>query len=155
MSLSTDRRHFLKSAVAASSAPFVLPSSVWGAETKPSERLTMGFIGMGKQNRGLLRGFMGRSTTEVVAVCDVDTTRRERALQMVNERYASQGSLRGGRAAKVTTTFASCLSVVTSTRSALRRRIIGMPSSPLQRWTQAKMSTARSRSLTTSTSPRR
>ncbi len=109
MSLPSDRRHFLKSAIAASSAPFVLPSSVWGAETKPSERLTMGFIGMGKQNRGLLNGFMGRSTTEVVAVCDVDSTRRERALQQVNERYASRGKPEGWNGCKAYNDFRELL----------------------------------------------
>ena len=38
----------------------------------------MGFIGMGTQSRGLLGGFLGQDT-QVVAVCDVDTTRREDA----------------------------------------------------------------------------
>ena len=70
------RRSFLKSAAALSATPFILPSSVWGALTKPSERIVMGFIGMGKQNRGLLDNFLNQQDTQVVAVCDVDTTRR-------------------------------------------------------------------------------
>jgi predicted dehydrogenase len=79
------RRLFLASA-AATSVPFIIPSQVWGAVKKPSERLTMGFIGMGKQNGGLLNNFLSRNT-RVVAVCEVDKTRREHALKRVNDRY--------------------------------------------------------------------
>ena len=107
--MTSPRRQFLKSSVAATAAPFILPSSVWSAETKPSERLTMGFIGMGKQNRGLLRGFMGRSTTEVVAVCDVDRTRRDRALEMVNERYEQRGRPDGWKGCKAYNDFRELL----------------------------------------------
>jgi len=42
---------------------------------------------MGTQNRGLLNGFIGRSDTRVLAVCDVDTTRRENAKRIVEEHY--------------------------------------------------------------------
>ncbi len=94
-SSNANRRHFLKTALATSTAPFILPAHVWSAETAPNDRLTMGFIGMGKQNRGLLNGFMGRSNIEVVAVCDVDTTRREWARQTVEERYADRGASSG------------------------------------------------------------
>jgi predicted dehydrogenase len=43
----------------------------------------MGFIGMGKQNGGLLRNFMGQGI-QAVAVCDVDRNRRENAKKIVN-----------------------------------------------------------------------
>jgi predicted dehydrogenase len=48
----------------------------------------MGFIGMGKQSRGLLGNFMNQEGVEVVAVCDVDTTRREAAKSEVEKHYA-------------------------------------------------------------------
>ncbi len=51
----------------------------------------MGFIGMGKQNRGLLGGFLGHGARKVLAVCDVDTTRREDAKKRVDEYYAQKG----------------------------------------------------------------
>ena len=55
------RRRFLQSAAAGEAvAPFVLPSRVWAAETKPNSRLTMGFIGVGTQGGYLLGGFLGR-----------------------------------------------------------------------------------------------
>lgn len=85
------RRSFLKrAAVPVAVAPFVLPSRIWAADTKPNSKLAMGFIGMGMQSRGLLGGFLGQDT-QVVAVCDVDTTRRNDALERVNKYYADRG----------------------------------------------------------------
>ncbi|MCY2991007.1 MAG: Gfo/Idh/MocA family oxidoreductase [Planctomycetota bacterium] len=87
----TSRRLFLKQAAASAVAiPFILPSRIWAAETKPNSKLTMGFIGMGTQNRGLLGGFLGQDT-KVLAVCDVDTNRRDAAKQRVDEFYAQKG----------------------------------------------------------------
>ena len=81
------RRNFLKAAsVATAAAPFILPSRVWGADTPPSARLTMGFIGLGIQSRGLLDNFL-RQDTHVVAVCDVDTKRRDAAKKKVDKHY--------------------------------------------------------------------
>lgn len=39
--------------------PQLLPSHIWAADAKPNSRLTMGYIGMGTQSRGLLRNFLG------------------------------------------------------------------------------------------------
>jgi len=79
------RREFLKStAVAAAGAfvaPTIVPSSVFGADT-PSNRITMGCIGMGSQGTGNMRGFKGKAGCDVVAVCDVDAGHRERACQI-------------------------------------------------------------------------
>lgn len=82
--MKTSRRTFLK---AAATVPLIIPSSVWAADTSPNRRLTMGFIGMGVQSRGLLNQFMYRS--QVLAVCDVDTTRREDAKNQVDEFYTN------------------------------------------------------------------
>ena len=61
------RRSFLKSTLSAT-APLILPSSVWGAKIKPNDRIVMGFIGMGKQNAGLLNNFMSQGIQAVAAV---------------------------------------------------------------------------------------
>jgi predicted dehydrogenase len=88
--MQTSRRSFLKGAVAAAAAsPYILPSRVWSAPTKPNSRLTMGFIGMGKQAHGLLGGFLGQDT-QVLAVCDVDTTRRTAAKKRVDAFYGDK-----------------------------------------------------------------
>ncbi|MDB6069874.1 MAG: oxidoreductase domain protein [Verrucomicrobiales bacterium] len=89
---STARRSFLKAGLAATAAPFLLPSSVWAAESSPNAKIRMAFIGMGKQNGGLLRGFMSNEAdVQVMAVCDVDTTRRENAKKVVTDYYTSKG----------------------------------------------------------------
>jgi predicted dehydrogenase len=76
--------------MAGAAVPFILPSSVWSAEVQPSNRLTMGFVGVGTQGRGLLDGFLGNKQTQVLAICDVDTTRREHSKKTVEDRYAKQ-----------------------------------------------------------------
>jgi len=46
----------------------------------------MGFIGMGKQNNGLLNNFIGQEI-QAVAVCEVDTNRRKNAEKIVNQKH--------------------------------------------------------------------
>jgi predicted dehydrogenase len=91
------RRRFLGTAAAAASAPFILPSRIWSAEVKPNDRITMGFIGPGKQGRFLMGQFLGKSQVQGVAVCEVDQSRRESARKMVEDRYASKkdGAFKG------------------------------------------------------------
>src|SRR2546426_8803030 len=85
------RRSFIKTSGAiAAAAPFILPSHIWAAEAKPNDRLTLGFIGVGTQGRGLMSGFLDRKDTQTLAVCDVDTARREHAQKMVDDKYAKQ-----------------------------------------------------------------
>ena len=69
------RRSFLKSTLAAGVAPLILPGRIWSAEVKPNDHVTFGCIGIGKQMRGLMSGFLSKPETQLVAVCDVDTTR--------------------------------------------------------------------------------
>ena len=97
--MSFSRRSLLKRAAASAAVtPFILPSHIWAAQTKPNSRLTMGFVGMGMQNGGLLGGFLGQDT-QVLAVCDVDTTRRNDAKKRVDEFYAKQAGRSGECAA--------------------------------------------------------
>lgn len=86
--MQASRRSFLKGAAASVAVPFILPSHVWAAQ--PNSKLTMGFIGMGKQSGHLLGVFLGHET-QVVAVCDVDTKRREAAKKRVDEFYSAKG----------------------------------------------------------------
>jgi predicted dehydrogenase len=82
-----DRRDFLKASAAG--LPLLLPSFAVAADDKPapSERLNLGFIGLGTMNRGHLNHFLGQDDVQVLAVCDVDTTRREAAKQTVETKY--------------------------------------------------------------------
>jgi predicted dehydrogenase len=92
------RRAFLQTAATAS-LPFILPSHIWAAATKPNDKLTVGFIGLGVRGRALLGTFLPREELQVVAVCDVDTTRREAALKKVEEHYADNGGSKNSCAA--------------------------------------------------------
>lgn len=71
----TTRRTFLKlaaSAVGASAMPAIVPASVFGANA-PSNRINVGFIGLGNQSTLDLPAFLGHGDVQVVAVCDVNT----------------------------------------------------------------------------------
>ena len=68
------RRQFLKSSAvtaAAFAVPTIVPSSVFGANA-PSNRITIGSVGLGGMGTGDMKGFKGKSGSEVVALCDVD-----------------------------------------------------------------------------------
>ena len=98
-SIQFSRRSFLKrTAATAVTVPFLLPAHIWAAETKPNSKLSLGFIGMGKQSRGLLGSFLAQET-RVLAVCDVDTTRRRNAQQKVDDYYSKKGGTGGACAA--------------------------------------------------------
>jgi predicted dehydrogenase len=98
------RRDFLKKAGlagAALAAPMIVPSSVLGGDgsTAPSERINMGFIGLGGQGAGHLMGggwtyvpggYVARTDVQVMATCDVAKPRRENARQRCNEVYAQR-----------------------------------------------------------------
>jgi len=82
--MKTTRRNFIKTvATPMITAPFILPTRIWAFPS--SSRITMGFVGMGKQNLYLLSRFM--PLTQVLAVCEVDTKRRNNAQQTVIKYY--------------------------------------------------------------------
>lgn len=70
---SITRRAFLKGGMAAASTvaafPYVVPASVFGANA-PSNRITMGCIGLGGMGTNNMRQFMGYEDVQIVAVCD-------------------------------------------------------------------------------------
>jgi predicted dehydrogenase len=89
----TTRRRFLRAAGAAAAAPLVLPASVFGADGRPapSERITLGAIGVGGRGSADLGGFLGRSEVQVLAVCDVRKGQRDTAKAGVDKKYGDQG----------------------------------------------------------------
>ncbi len=75
--------------MAAISAPFIVPSTVFGAAA-PSNRITVGMIGMGRQALyANLKPFLMSEHTAVVAVCDVDAWRLENAKRDVDQHYGN------------------------------------------------------------------
>ena len=87
------RRSLLRASLAAAAAPYVITSFSLAGEDRPapSNRFTMGFVGVGGQGSGDMGGFLGFPEIQGVAVCDVDKNQRERARDRVNQRYGSQG----------------------------------------------------------------
>ncbi|MHC4507942.1 MAG: Gfo/Idh/MocA family protein [Planctomycetota bacterium] len=88
------RRQFLKSSAAAGvallSGPTIVPAPVFGANA-PSNRITIGMIGMGRQAyHSNLKFFLGAADAQVVAVCDVDTWRLDNARKAVEQHYAGE-----------------------------------------------------------------
>jgi len=97
------RRAFLRTAAAAAGGVTTLgliPFSVRGAgpTAPPSERITVGLIGRGLMGAGHLNVLLGRQDTQVLAVCDVDRTRREEGCRIADETYSAEraaGAYRG------------------------------------------------------------
>jgi predicted dehydrogenase len=87
----SNRRDFLKKS-ALIAVPYFVPRSVLGGagETAPSDRIVMGAIGVGKQGRGDLRGFLNRKDTQMVAVCDVNGGSRNGAKGDVDKRNGNK-----------------------------------------------------------------
>src|SRR5260221_13386754 len=90
MKTQLNRRQFLK---AASAVALTSPLAVRAAEGTrgrkgPNDRITMGFIGEGTQGGGLFHNFLNQPNTQVLAVCDVDTTRREHHRKVVDGIYS-------------------------------------------------------------------
>lgn len=90
--MSFSRRHFLGGLLSAAAAPTLIPARVWAAtgDTAPNSRLTLGFIGVGTQGRHLLRSFLPHPNVQVVAVNDVDTTRRLHHKKLVEDFYTTK-----------------------------------------------------------------
>jgi len=81
------RRNFLKAtASAAAAAPLILPSHMRAADTHANGRIGVGYIGAGRLSRRLLFEFL-HEDAQVLAVCDVDTTRRKAARKTVDDFY--------------------------------------------------------------------
>ncbi len=94
------RRQFMKRAAAGVAAgvslPFFVPGRALGAEDKvaASNRVTLGFIGVGGMGSGHLGGFLANQRTEVVAVCDVYGPHRDRAKARVGDHCAAYSDFR-------------------------------------------------------------
>ncbi len=84
------RRHFVTSATVALAAPMVIPRHVLGDKTNPSanEKIRLGVIGIGKMMYGShMPHFLRMPEIQLVAVSDVDTTRRTAGKARVDKAY--------------------------------------------------------------------
>ncbi|MBN2310290.1 MAG: Gfo/Idh/MocA family oxidoreductase [Candidatus Hydrogenedentes bacterium] len=91
------RRGFLKRGAAATACavgfPYIVPASALGADgrTAPSNRIVLGFIGVGKQGReSHLASLRHHDDVQIVAVSDVESGRLAQCKQIVEESYANK-----------------------------------------------------------------
>jgi predicted dehydrogenase len=84
------RRGLIRSgAIAAIAAPTIVPSSVFG-QNAPSNRVTIGAIGVGRISRiHDMKEIHKHADAQIVAVCDLDTKRLGAGMQLVDSRYAA------------------------------------------------------------------
>lgn len=88
-----NRRKFIKNITGVAAGmmmfPTIIPAAARGknGHIAPSDRITMGFIGVGGMGTANLRGFLEKSMAQVVAVCDVDRAHCEAARDLVNLKY--------------------------------------------------------------------
>lgn len=90
------RRRFLTkaagAAVGAISFPYIVPSSALGSagSVAPSNRITMGCIGIGWQGGSNMNSFLGQKDCQIIAACDVDKNHLRGAVNRINGRYKNK-----------------------------------------------------------------
>jgi predicted dehydrogenase len=91
-----NRRRFLKTTLAAAGSaavlPTIIPSSALGADgaIAPSDRIVMGTIGYGGRGRSDMGAFLNNADVQMLAVCDVNGSRRKSGKAAVDGRYKNK-----------------------------------------------------------------
>ena len=91
-----NRREFLGRGAAAAAVavafPAIIPASALGADGKPSpsNRITMGCVGVGGQGSGNMGNFLGSADCQVLAVADADKQHAANAKNSVDNRYKNK-----------------------------------------------------------------
>jgi predicted dehydrogenase len=84
------RRSFIKGAIASGVAPSFIPAHLLGADS-PSNKITVGFIGVGGHGVGHnLKHYLRQNDARVLTVCDVDRSRMPAAKERVDEKYGNK-----------------------------------------------------------------
>jgi hypothetical protein len=95
--MNLSRRQFLKRTAGLTGAalvgPYMITSTALGGEGRPaaSNRFLMGCIGVGGRGSDDMQGYLGFGELQVVAVCDVSKTARDKAKSTVDNRYKGGG----------------------------------------------------------------
>jgi predicted dehydrogenase len=87
------RRTFLQKSGLAATAfalPAILPSRLFG-QNAPSNKLGVGFIGVGNIAQGHMDTLLGFDDVRILAVSDVDRAHRDAAVQKINTGYGDRG----------------------------------------------------------------
>ena len=93
-----DRRNFIGKSAVAAGAFTIIPNRVMGNQPNntiaPSDKINLGFIGVGKQSMDLMRSLTNCPETMVLAACDVDKKKLDRFKNAAEQ--ANSGKLNGG-----------------------------------------------------------
>lgn len=89
-----NRRDFISKTALGAAAVTILPRHVLGGPgfLAPSDRLNLGFIGVGKQMYGLLNQFMKIPEAMVIAAADVDSSKLNNFIGQANKLNASKAA---------------------------------------------------------------
>ncbi len=82
----TSRRKFIAATTAAGLTPMI---RLRGQNTAANDKITIGFIGVGRRGQVNMVNFLGMDEVQVVAVCDVDTKMTETAKAKVDKKYGN------------------------------------------------------------------
>lgn len=91
--MNKNRRKFIKKAAGSAlgilAAPMIIPGTALGknGSVAPSNRIVIGGIGLGAMGSGNTRNFLNKNEVQYVAICDVDSERRDKAASLVNGNY--------------------------------------------------------------------
>jgi predicted dehydrogenase len=105
-----NRRAFIGQA-AALSAFLIIPRHVLGGKgfIAPSDQITLGFIGAGRQGHTLQKYFLPTKGSRIVAACDVYKSKAEDLALLTNKYYGQQSDMGIFRACDVYTDFREVL----------------------------------------------
>jgi predicted dehydrogenase len=79
-----NRRSFIGTLGLGFALPQIVSPRLLYGQSKPSERVTLSYIGMGKQGTTTNMNFLRRDDTHIVAVCDCDLRRAKAAKELVD-----------------------------------------------------------------------
>lgn len=90
-----DRRDFLKKSLLAGTGFFIVPRHVLGGAgyIAPSEKVTLGFIGLGRKGLGHGLRMSQNNELQYLAACDVDATKMKRWRKRVKKSLKKQGKV--------------------------------------------------------------
>ncbi len=84
------RRDAIRAGSAALAVPVFIPARLLGDDA-PSKKITVGFIGTGSHGTDWnLKRYHQQADARVLAVCDVDSNRMQRAKALVDEKYGNK-----------------------------------------------------------------
>jgi predicted dehydrogenase len=90
-----NRRDFLRTATIAAVAPMIVPRHVVARSqaTPPSDRITIGHIGVGRMGGGHVRGFLKMPDVRVKAICDIREETLDKTKTAVDQHYGDASCL--------------------------------------------------------------